>query len=538
MSTLFRPLQPTEDQSAQLAALDQRLAELYQEEPPLLANLEERLSILLPYLEVMEQCREYVEAAEVGQQAIKVALDLGGKEAVVAQVEAKLGHLAQQQAEVDAALLAHDQALANREFFVSTDPPAHKAQVAKELDELGELYLHYGQLLNAIGVIRRALAVYQALAEASPAEYEPTLAATAHHLGDLLHRRAEFGQAAFHYQLAARTYEGLAAGAPEYGPLLAATLNNLALTHHNQHHFAPALELYQRASALYQQLAARDPAFAPLLGETWLNLGRMHADTRQREDALAAYCQALALWDQLARAGEEEYEYLYGTTAMKICHLYAELSEEGERSYHELAFPLLAEAGRRLQKHLGHLPDELRKLQRYFWATEPDPEAMPASVPTAEPAPVFAIFQRAKTTTHREVAIAMYDECIAAWALLPLDQNEDADCYAEAHLRRGQLYAQAQAQVSAKPALADFARAHELLAAQLADETTWPLLLENAYCHCRELDKEIVKGWLGNWLGKERKQQVKDLKARALQLLAGKTLPPEAQAWAQKLAEV
>jgi tetratricopeptide (TPR) repeat protein len=188
---------------------------------------------------------------------------------------------------------------------------AHSAQILDSLSRsyggLGELLLETGRSAEAQAALGRAVALTQALVEATPssAAGRPALAAAFSRLGTLLQLAGRFSEAEHAYRKALELDKAIG----EARRLSqAGTLANLAFVLDQTGRPGEAQQSYRRAAALYEPLVAGEPG-VPLyrreLAGTLLNLGVLlfrQADPGRPDlaEAERSFRRALALYERLS----------------------------------------------------------------------------------------------------------------------------------------------------------------------------------------------------------------------------------------------
>ena len=179
-------------------------------------------------------------------------------------------------------------------------------------------YAHaYALLLQNQHQFRKAARVYEENLEdlrervqKNPEAYEPDLAKTLNNLGNLYSDTQRFAEAEQAYGEARDLCRKLALKNPEaYEPNLAATLNNLGILYRDTQRFAEAEQAFGEARDLYRKLAHKNPeAYEPNLATTLNNLGVLYRDTRRFAEAEKAYGEARDLYRKLALKNPRVFE--------------------------------------------------------------------------------------------------------------------------------------------------------------------------------------------------------------------------------------
>jgi len=208
------------------------------------------------------------------------------------------------------ALDAAARAVSIYDRLAAANPAAYEPALAASLNNLGNRYNDLGRRAEALAAAKRAVSIRERLAAAEPAAYEPDLAASLNNLGgccSALGRRAEALVVA---KKAVSIYERLASANPAaYEPDLAMSLSNLGSFYSDLGRRAEALAAAQRAVSIYDRLAAANPAaYEPALAASLNNLGNRYNDLGRRAEALAAAKRAVSIRERLAAAEPAAYE--------------------------------------------------------------------------------------------------------------------------------------------------------------------------------------------------------------------------------------
>ena len=494
---------------------------------------------------------EFADALANYQEALKIYRELAKENPKsylldLAQTLNNLGELYRINNQFDEALQNFQEALQIRRELAKENPRSYLPYVATTLNNLANLQKAKNEFAEALGNYEEALKIYRELANENPRSYLPDVAMTLNNLAVLQKAKNEFADALSNFQEALQIRRELANENPRtYKPDVATTLNNLAVLQKDKNEFADALSNFQEALKIQRELANENPrTYLPYVATTLNNLANLQSAKNELADALSNYQEALKIYRELAKENALAFDLDYCSTALNICMLFTEFVQQGLLQYVAQANELLEDVAFRLRQY-PNIPQAqhyketgLIPLSQFFGqhkghiihSPNPTKEVQKKLTP-------IELWQKAQASQDRKETIALFSEYIEHSQKIPFSQNEDKDLLAEAYLRRGVCYGKANQEISVTPALQDFEKAFELLKAQLEDDTTWALLLENAYWHYKELDKESVKGLMSHFFGKATHNKIQAIKARTLELLEGKSLTEDAQAWKEKLSQ-
>jgi CHAT domain-containing protein/Tfp pilus assembly protein PilF len=212
--------------------------------------------------------------------------------------------LYQQGKVAEAVPLAQEALALYRQLYPPKRFPAGQPDVARSLNNLGELLQMRGKLAQAEPFLRQALAMCQKLypVERYPAGH-PDLAASLTNLGRLLLARGELAQAEPFYRQALAMWQKLYPNErfPAGHPHLATSLNNLGFLLETRGELAQAEPYYCQALAMDQKLYPKErfPAGHPHLATSLNNLGWLLKARGELARAESFLRQALAMRQKL-----------------------------------------------------------------------------------------------------------------------------------------------------------------------------------------------------------------------------------------------
>ena len=190
----------------------------------------------------------------------------------------------------------------------------------KVLNDLGNLYLDAGRLLDAEAAMRRSLAITRA----RHGEAHLNVAGTMGNLATVLEHEGRYSEAEKLYQQALQAYERT------FGPNHATTaigLNNLANVYSAQGKNDAAAGLQERVLAIYEKAFGPD---SPDVGRALNNLANSYAEMGRNAQALDLYRRSLAVMERKFGQGS-------GPTALSAGSLGQALADAGQtdeaRSY-------------------------------------------------------------------------------------------------------------------------------------------------------------------------------------------------------------
>ncbi|MFN8516599.1 MAG: tetratricopeptide repeat protein, partial [Chloroflexia bacterium] len=189
------------------------------------------------------------------------------------------------------------------ELLAKADPAGFNPALAGLLGNLGSTLGSQRRYAESVAVCEAALAIYEQLVARDAATYTPSLAMTLANLGTTFNRLPDYDRAIRTYERARAYYESLAAASPAiYGAPLAQVCNNLGAALNSKGEHAAALTAARAAVATLRPLAADNPSiYTPPYAGYLFNLGRALVGTGDREAAEAQYQEALMLCDDSVR---------------------------------------------------------------------------------------------------------------------------------------------------------------------------------------------------------------------------------------------
>ncbi len=211
------------------------------------------------------------------------------------------------QERIDAARRHFERAL---ELMPQQNPRAYLPDMARTLNNLGNL----DRLQNRTEEARRdyggALGIYQQLAQQNPDAYLPYLAGALNNFGSIDRLQNRLDEARQCFEDALKINRQLAAQNPaKYLPNVAMTLNNVALLDAVQSRMDEARRHYEEALKIDRQLAEQSPAvYLPDLAMTLSEFGLLDAVQNRMDDARQHYEEALKINRQLAAQDPGVYQ--------------------------------------------------------------------------------------------------------------------------------------------------------------------------------------------------------------------------------------
>jgi len=216
--------------------------------------------------------------------------------------------------------------LDNARLLAKTNPATYQPDVARTLNNLGELYRVTQRMKEAEAAYQEALDIRRQLAKTNPAAYQPDVAGTLNNLALLYAATQRMKEAEAAYQEALDIRRQLARTNPAaYQSGVAQTLNNLANFYSDTQRMEKAEAAYQEALDIYRQLAKTNPAaYQPYVAGTLNNLALLYAATQRMEKAEAAYQEALEIYRQLAKTNPAAYQPYVAVTLNNVGLLYSD----------------------------------------------------------------------------------------------------------------------------------------------------------------------------------------------------------------------
>ena len=202
-----------------------------------------------------------------------------------------------------------ERALELRLPLAEKNPYTSRWDMARTLNNLGNLDRLQNRLDQARQHDEAALTIYRQLAQENPAAYLPYLASILNNLGamDRLQNRTDEGRQS--YEQALQIDRQLAAQDPaKYLPNTAMTLNEFGLLDEAQNHFQDGSQHFQEALAIERGLVAQSPqAYTPQLAMTLENFATLNAVQGNMEEARRHFDEALTIERQLAQSNPAVY---------------------------------------------------------------------------------------------------------------------------------------------------------------------------------------------------------------------------------------
>jgi tetratricopeptide (TPR) repeat protein len=209
---------------------------------------------------------------------------------------------ATEQKRMDEARRHFERALELRQPLTQQNPGAHLSDIARTLNNLGNLDRLQNRTEEARQHCEAALEIYRQLAQQNPDAYVPYVAATLSNLGSLDRLQDRMDEARQHYEEALRIHRQLANQNPaKYLPNMAMTLNELGRLDAVQSRMDEAREHYGEALKIGRQLAEQSPSvYLPDLVMTLSDFGHLDATENRMDEARQFYKEALNIHRQLA----------------------------------------------------------------------------------------------------------------------------------------------------------------------------------------------------------------------------------------------
>jgi protein O-mannosyl-transferase len=214
-----------------------------------------------------------------------------------------------EQSRMDEARRHFERALELRQPQAQQNPAAYLPDMARTLNNLGNLDRMQNRTEEARRHCERALEIYRRLAQQNPDVYTPFLAATLSNLGSLDRVQNRLDEAREHYDEALKINRQLAEQNPnKYLPTIALTLNEFGFLDATQKRMDEARQHYDEALKIDRQLAAQSPAvYLPDLAMTLTDFGVLDAIQNRMEEARQRYGEAVKIDRQLAEHDPSVY---------------------------------------------------------------------------------------------------------------------------------------------------------------------------------------------------------------------------------------
>ena len=194
--------------------------------------------------------------------------------------------------------------------LAAASPARYEPDLAASLNNLSNRLGDAGDAPGALEAIREAVDFYRRLAAASPARYEPDLATSLNNLSNRLSAAGDAPGALEAVGEAVAIRRRLAAASPAcYEPELAMSLNNFSINLNEAGDAPGALEAIREAVVFYRRLAAANPErYEPDLAGSLNNLSKCLSEAGDAPGALEAIMEAVAIRRRLAAASPTRYE--------------------------------------------------------------------------------------------------------------------------------------------------------------------------------------------------------------------------------------
>ena len=185
----------------------------------------------------------------------------------------------------------------------------NEAELARGYNLLAAIHYRQNHYDDAEALYRRALEIYEALAEKNPDAYLPDVADSYNSLAILLRATNRYEDAEKLYRRALEIREALAEKNPDaYLPNVAISCNNLANLLSDTNHYEDAEKLYRRALEIREALAERNPdVYLSSVANSCINLAKLYKDTERCEESKRHYQRALQIVIALAKKTPDKY---------------------------------------------------------------------------------------------------------------------------------------------------------------------------------------------------------------------------------------
>ena len=210
---------------------------------------------------------------------------------------------------MDQARQDFERALELRRPLAQQNPNAYLPEMARTLNNLGNLDRIENRIDEARQHGEEALNIYRQLAEQNPDVYVPYVAATLNNLGSLDQMQNRVEEARQHFEEAVKIDRQLAEQNPnKYLPNLAMTLNEFGFLDTSQNRMEEARQHYEEALKIDRQLAEQSPAvYLPDLAVTLTEFARLNAIQNRMDEARLRFEEALKIHRQLAEKDPAVY---------------------------------------------------------------------------------------------------------------------------------------------------------------------------------------------------------------------------------------
>ena len=195
-----------------------------------------------------------------------------------------------------------ERALELRRPLAQQNPGAYLPEMARTLNNLGNLDRLENRMEEARQHGEEALDIYRRLAQQNPDVYVPYLAAALNNLGSLDRMQNRMEEARQHFEEAVKIDQQLAQQNPnKYLPNLAMTLNEFGFLDTTQNRMEEARQHYEEALKIDRQLVGQSPdVYLPDLAVTLTEFARLNAMQNRMNEARLQFEEALKIHRQLA----------------------------------------------------------------------------------------------------------------------------------------------------------------------------------------------------------------------------------------------
>ena len=304
----------------------------------------ERLIELAPTIEhhfkyayLLQSLNDFEKAINLYEMVLKELRELAKQnpEAYnpdVARTLNNLGNLLNNTNHLKQAQAYYEEALEIRRELAKQNPEAYNPDVATTLNNLGNLLSDTNDFKQAQAYYEEALEIRRKLAEQNPEAYKPDVAMTLNNLGTLFSDTNKLKQAQAYYKEALEIHRELAEQNPEaYKPDVAMTLNNLGALLYATNDLKQAQDYYEEALEIRRELAEQNPeAYKPDVAMTLNNLGALLYATNKLKQAQDYYEEALEICRELAEQNPEAYKPYVAMTLNNLVIPYLELKKKGD----------------------------------------------------------------------------------------------------------------------------------------------------------------------------------------------------------------
>lgn len=268
---------------------------------------------------------------------------------------------------IDEARRHFERALELRQTLEAQSSPA---DMARTLNNLGNLEHLQNQLDQARQHNSAALVIYRRLAQQNPDEYLPYLVATLNNLGSIARAQNHLDEARTYYEESFKAERQLVQQNPDkYLPNLALMLNEYGLLDATQNRLDAARADYAEALSIDRKLAAQSPAvYLPQLATTLTNSALFDVYQRRLDDAQQHYEEALKIDRQLVEQNSNVYLPDLTMTLSNLARVEQMTGQlDQSRAHYEEAYNLLqklAQGNNSYANQLAQVEASLEELEK------------------------------------------------------------------------------------------------------------------------------------------------------------------------------